>query len=113
MSRVNGLLLIVLMVSAVYLVRVGYDARHGYYELDRAQAEQRQLDLDYDRLKAEKQAQATPLRVEKTARDRLAMRAATPAITDYVTGPADAAAVADGGAASKPAPTHLALRGAP
>jgi len=30
------------------------------------------------------QAQATPLRVEKAARDKLAMRTATPAVTQYV-----------------------------
>ncbi|MBT9525273.1 MAG: cell division protein FtsL, partial [Rhizobacter sp.] len=40
---------------------------------------------DDERLKSEKQSQATPLRVEKVARDRLAMRNATPAVTQYVT----------------------------
>ena len=94
MSRVNVLLLIALLVSSVYLVRVSYDTRRLFTELDRAQNDERLLDSEYERLKAEKQAQATPLRVEKTARDKLAMRIATPAVTQYVTY-AHAASAAD------------------
>jgi cell division protein FtsL len=85
MSRFNLLLLVVLLASCVYLVRVSHDARRLFAELDRAQAEERLLDSERERLKSEKQAQATPLRVEKTARDKLAMRSATPAVTQYVT----------------------------
>ena len=54
-------------------------------ELDKARTEERLLDSEFERLKAEKQSQATPLRVEKAARDKLAMRTATPAVTQYVT----------------------------
>ena len=50
-----------------------------------AQAEAAQLDADFERLEAERQAQATPLRVEKVAREKLRMRTATPAVTQYVT----------------------------
>ena len=85
MSRFNVLLLLVLIGSSVYLVRVSYDARRLFTELDRARSEERLLDSEHERLKAEKQAQATPLRVEKAARDKLAMRTATPAVTQYVT----------------------------
>ena len=84
-SRINLLLLLVLLASSVYLVHVSYDARRLFAELDRAQTEERLLDSEHERLKSEKQAQATPLRVEKTARDKLAMRSATPAVTQYVT----------------------------
>ena len=85
MNRVNVVLLIMLLASGLYLVRVSYDARRLFAELDRAQGEERQLDTEFERLKAEKQSQATPLRVEKTAREKLAMRTASPAITQYVT----------------------------
>jgi cell division protein FtsL len=85
MTRVNVVLLIMLLASSLYLVRVSYDARRLFAELDRAQGEERQLDTEFERLKAEKQSQATPLRVEKAAREKLAMRSATPAITQYVT----------------------------
>jgi len=83
MTRINLLLLVVLLVSSVYLVRVSYDSRRLFTQLDRAQTEERRLDTEHERLKAERQSQATPLRVEKTARDKLAMRTATPAITQY------------------------------
>jgi cell division protein FtsL len=85
MTRVNVVLLIMLLASCMYLVRVSYDARRLFTELDRAQGEERQLDTEFERLKAEKQSQATPLRVEKTAREKLGMRTASPAITQYVT----------------------------
>jgi cell division protein FtsL len=85
MTRFNVLLLVALIVSSIYLVRVAYDARRLFAELDRAQNEERVLDTEHERLKTEKQSQATPLRVERTARDRLAMRSATPAVTQYVT----------------------------
>ena len=85
MTRLNVVLLIMLLASSIYLVRVSYDARRLFAEFDRAQSEERALDTEFERLKAEKQAQATPLRVEKTAREKLAMRTATPAITQYVT----------------------------
>ena len=95
MTRLNLVLLVALLVSSVYLVRVSYDARRLFTELDRARSEERLLDSEHERLKSEKQAQATPLRVEKTARDKLAMRTATPAVTQYVTY-ARAASAAEG-----------------
>jgi cell division protein FtsL len=56
-----------------------------FAELDRAQVQERQLESDFERLKAEKQSQATPSRVEAVARNQLGMRTATPAVTNYVT----------------------------
>ena len=85
MSRVNLLLLVALLSSCVYLVRVAYDARRLFAEIDKAQTEERQLESDFERLKAEKQSQATPSRVEAVARNQLGMRTATPAVTNYVT----------------------------
>ena len=65
--------------------RASPDARRLFAELDKAQAEERQLEVDHERLKAEKQSQATPSRVEAVARQQLGMRAATPAVTNCVT----------------------------
>jgi cell division protein FtsL len=84
MTRLNVLLMLALVLSSIYLVRVSYDARRLFAELDRAQNEERALESEHERLKTDKQAQATPLRVERVARDRLAMRSATPAVTEYV-----------------------------
>ncbi len=89
MTRLNLMLLLAVMASAMYLVRTQYESRRLFTELDRAVAESRRLETEHQRLQVEKRAQATPLRVEKLARDRLQMRTATPAITQYVTDSGD------------------------
>lgn len=84
MTKVNIVLLALLIGSALALVRTSYEGRRLYAALDRAKNEQQQLDTDYKRLDAERQAQATHLRVEKVAREKLQMRGATPGVTQYV-----------------------------
>ena len=84
MTRLNVLLLVALIGSAIYLVRVSHESRRLFAELDRARSEERLLDTEFERLKSDKQSQATPLRVERTARDKLAMRTASPAVTQYI-----------------------------
>ena len=85
MIRLNLVLLIAVLASALYLVRVQYDSRRLYAEIERAQNDFRKLEIEHERLQVEKRAQATPARVEKLAREQLHMRPATPAITQYVT----------------------------
>ena len=85
MIRLNLVLLLAVLASALYLVRVQYDSRRLYAEIERAQNDFRKLEIDHERLQVEKRSQATPARVEKLARDQLHMRPATPAITQYVT----------------------------
>ena len=85
MTRLSMVLLLAVMASALYLVHTQYESRRLYVELEKALAQSRKLESDNERLQVEKRAQATPLRVEKLARDRLQMRTATPAITQYVT----------------------------
>ena len=84
MIKLNLLLLAALLASALLLVRSSYEGRRLFAAIDRARNEQSQLDTDYKRLDAERQAQATHLRVEKVAREKLQMRSATPAVTQYV-----------------------------
>ena len=102
MTRINVMLLIALLASALYLVRVSYESRRLFAELDKAKSEERALDTDSERLKTELRSQATPLRVERTARDRLGMRAATPATTQYVEIPMAASAPAATGTGTTP-----------
>ncbi len=93
MSKLNLLLVAALLGSCLWLVKTSYEARQLFAALDAARAERKQLDAEFKRLDAESQAQSTHLRVERTARERLAMRTATPAVTTYVTdGPASEAA---------------------
>ena len=72
------------------LVKTAYEARRLFTAIDRADSSSRRLDGEYKRLEAERQAQATNLRVEQRAREKLRMRTATPAVTHYVGDPAAA-----------------------
>ena len=104
MSRLNLLLLLVLIASSLFLIRSAYDARRLFAEIHKAEVEAMRLDGEYKRLEAERQAQATSLRVERTAREKLQMRTVTPAVTMYVVDPAASAAAAGvGGGATVPA----------
>ena len=84
MTRLNLMLLVAVLTSALYLVHTQYDSRRLVTELDKVTSEARRLETDNERLQVEKRAQATPLRVEKLAREQLHMRSASPAITQYV-----------------------------
>ena len=84
MMRVNLMLLLAVLASALYLVSVQYDSRRLFSELDRAVLDTRSIETEREQLELEKRLQATVQRVEKLAKDKLDMRAATPAITDYV-----------------------------
>jgi cell division protein FtsL len=100
MTRLNVVLMLAVLGSAMYLVNVQYESRRLFTAMDKALAESRKLEAERERLNLEKRAQATPLRVDKIAREQLQMRVATPAITQYVGAPgsAQAAGLAVGGA---------------
>jgi cell division protein FtsL len=83
MTRWNILLLLALTASALVLVKTAYDARRLFSEIHRAETEALRLEGDHRRLEADRQLQATNLRVERTARERLKMSTATPAVTMY------------------------------
>lgn len=100
MTRLNLLLLAALLGSCLYLIQTTYETRRLFSELERAKTLSTRLEVDHKRLEAERQAQATHLRVEKVARDRLAMRTATPAVTQYVA--SDGTPVAAAPSASAP-----------
>ena len=90
--RVTWVLLALLLASSLVLVRVAYESRRVFAALDRARQEQRQLDAEFKRVDAERQAQTTHGRVEKIAREKLRMSTATPGITAYVEDPLTAGA---------------------
>ena len=84
LNKLNALLLLVLLASCLILVKTAHDSRRLFAALDKARAEQKQLDAEFKRLDAEAQAQATHLRVEKVAREKLRMATAGPGVTAYV-----------------------------
>ena len=101
MTRLNLVLLLAVLASSLHIVSVQYESRRLFSDLDKARSEARRLEADRERLQVEKRAQATPLRVERLAKEQLQMRSTTPAITHYVTyGAASSSAAASGDAVS-------------
>lgn len=92
MTRLNLLLLLALVVSAVYLVQTFYESRRLSAALERERNLAQQLAVEAEGLDVARRAQATSLRVERQAREQLQMRGATPAVTEYVQLPAAAGA---------------------
>ena len=84
MIRVNVLLLVAVVLSALYLVHTQYESRRLCVELEKAALQMRKLEMESESALAEKRAQATPMRVDKLAKEKLQMQPATPAITHYV-----------------------------
>ena len=107
MIRLNLVLLLAVLASAMYLVSVQYDSRRLFFELDRALSEATRLNTEWERLQVEKRAQATPARVERLAREKLQMRLASPAITTYVSyAPPSAPATHQGQQIRSSSPPH-------
>ena len=105
MVRLNLLLTLAVIASALYLVRVQYESRRLYAEIEKAQAEARQHESENERLLAERRGQSTPLRVEQITKNQLQMRAPTPGITQYVTlGAAPSVAAVPAASASAASP---------
>jgi len=103
MMRLNLVLLLGVLLSALYLVNVQYESRRLYSEMDRAKSQAQRLAAENERLQVEKRAQATSSRVEQLAKSKLQMRAATPAVTTYVTYAAGADTAAVSASADRPA----------
>jgi cell division protein FtsL len=85
-ARLNLFLAAVLLLSAFWLVRSSNEARGLFVQLEHAQAQEKQLQVEFDRLKVDRRTAATPLVVEDMVRTRLHMFNATPAVTHYVNG---------------------------
>lgn len=82
--RLNLVLLTAVLASALYLVHVQYESRRLFFELEKVNAAAAKLEVEQSRLQVERRGEATSLRVESLASQRLQMTAATPAITLYV-----------------------------
>lgn len=81
MGRLNFVLMIAVLISGLLLIHSAYESRRLFTAIDRAKADAARLEADNQRLQAERHAQATNLRVEQVARERLKMRTITPAVT--------------------------------
>ncbi|HEY1326192.1 MAG TPA: cell division protein FtsL [Casimicrobiaceae bacterium] len=90
MTRVNILLLIVLVGCALSLVTSRHQARRLVVELMREQDQARQYETEYGQLSLEQSTWGMPARVEKIARDALRMQLPAPNRVEVVDVPAAA-----------------------
>lgn len=106
MTRLNILLLLAVIASALYLVQVSYETRRQFITLERERNLSQRLEQDAEKLRVLLRTQATHLRVEQMARESLHMTVATPAVMQYLTadGSVPAAAPAAASAVSKGRP---------
>lgn len=74
MTRVNILLLCVLVGCALSLVTSRHQARRLFVELEREEARARQFDVEFGQLSLEQSTWGMPARVEKIARESLRMQ---------------------------------------
>ncbi|MEX3954383.1 cell division protein FtsL [Trinickia sp. EG282A] len=113
MSRLNILLLIVLLGCALSVVNATNQQRRLFVQLERAQAEERQLQQDYAQLQYEQSALSKTSRIEGLASDSLKMRSVASGSTQYLTLGAGAAEARDAAiptAASAPTFANTAPR---
>jgi cell division protein FtsL len=74
MTRVNLMLLVILIVCALALVTAQHQSRKFYTELQREQELAQQLEVEFGQLQLESSTWATHARVERLATRNLGMR---------------------------------------
>jgi cell division protein FtsL len=87
MTRVNLLLLCVLVACALSLVTSRHEARRLYVELERERSQARQFDVEFGQLSLEQSTWAMPARVEKIARESLHMQLPMPSRVQVIESP--------------------------
>ncbi len=85
MARANFVLLLALIVCALLLVSSQQRARKLFVDLERAQQQQRQLEVQWNQLQLEQGLLTQHDLVDRTARKTLGMQNVTPAQTHYLT----------------------------
>lgn len=100
MTRVNIVLLLVLIGCALSLVTSRNQARRLFVELTREQAQARAYETEYGQLSLEQSTWAMPARVEKIARDTLRMQLPAAGRVEVVEVPAGVASASAAAAAT-------------
>jgi cell division protein FtsL len=77
MARLNLVLLLVAVICALAAVSSSHRARKLFIGLENEQKRMRELDIEWSQLQLEQSTWANHARVEKIARDRLAMHPPT------------------------------------
>lgn len=84
-GRISSILAIALVLCALSLVNAQYQARRLFVELERAQSQTRQLDIQWAQLQLDQSTLGKNARIEANAKRDLNMVALTPARTQYLT----------------------------
>ena len=84
MTKVNLVLLAVLVLCALSLVTSRHQSRRLFVELERAQAEARGFETEFGQLQLEQSTWGMPARVEKVAREQLRMQLPTATRTEII-----------------------------
>jgi cell division protein FtsL len=87
MGRVSLVLAVVLMLCAISLVTARYQSRQLFVDVDRAQAQARDLENDWRRLQLDRAELARNARVDRAAREDLKMISIAPDRTLYLNQP--------------------------
>lgn len=90
MARVNVILLVIALICALGVVAAQHKARKLFQELERERERMAQLEVEWDQLQTEQGMLAAHLRIERFARERLAMRPPAAGRLIAVEPPADA-----------------------
>lgn len=84
-GRISSVLVILLVLCALSLVNAQYQARRLFVELERAQSQTRQLDIQWAQLQLDQSTLGKHARIEMNAQRDLNMVALSPARTQYLT----------------------------
>jgi len=84
MTRVNLVLLGLLVACALSLVTSRHQARKLFVDLEREQSRARASEIEYGQLQLEQSTWSTPSRVEKVAREQLRMQMPGPGRVEVV-----------------------------
>jgi cell division protein FtsL len=84
-TKVNLVLVAILVACALSLVNAQYRARHLFSALEVMQQQARQLDIDWAQLQLDQSTLGKNARIEQIARTDLNMTPLTPARTQYLT----------------------------
>ena len=84
-GRISFLITFILVVCALSVVNAHYQFRRLFIELERAQAQSRQLDIEWAQLQLDQSTLGKHSRIELNARRDLHMVAVSPASTQYLT----------------------------
>lgn len=90
MSRLNTLLIAILVACALSLVTAQYNERRLFVDLERAQADTRKLEIEWNQLQIDQTTYSKHSLIDSIARRDLQMQPVTPARTHYLSLPASA-----------------------